>query len=159
MDGCLSCGAQHIGSCNPRHPEHRPLSAEQWAEREATLHTAEKETPMPNSTENESQLHAPGGGRWQTFKAHFGGWFSRREEAAPQQAPAALTPTASYVLPTLPSPAAVARDERVEERIRQIADPQQRAEAAALLETIRSEVTTQQQQRGRAQERDRELER
>ena len=33
MDGCLICGAQHAGSCNPQHPAHRPLSAEEWAER------------------------------------------------------------------------------------------------------------------------------
>ena len=35
MDGCLICGARHIGACSPDHPAHRPLSAEQWAEREA----------------------------------------------------------------------------------------------------------------------------
>ena len=71
----------------------------------------------------------------------------------------ALTPTDSSVLPPLPSPAAVARDARGEERIRQIEDPQQRAQAAALLETIRAEVTTQQPQRGRAREQDRAWER
>lgn len=34
MDGCIVCGVQHIGSCNPQHPTHHPLSAEQWADRE-----------------------------------------------------------------------------------------------------------------------------
>ena len=214
MDGCLICGAQHIGSCNPRHPEHRALSAEQWAERAARQRAAEKETTRTRAAENESQSPAPEQGRWQTFKERVEGWFSRGAEAAPPPAPtapsqseqprrydletpgpteaagssfqqfhskseaeraahhlspsqdyrldrvhAALTPTDSYVLTTLPSPAAVARDARVEERIRQIEDPQQRAKAAALLETIRSEVTTQQQQRGRTQSQDRELER
>ena len=34
MDGCLICGQKHYGSCNPNHPEHHPLSAEQWEERQ-----------------------------------------------------------------------------------------------------------------------------
>lgn len=302
MDGCLICGAQHIGSCNPRHPEHRPLSAEQWAEREARPRDSEKETIMPKTAEHDSTPS-----RWQTLKEQMRPWFSRGAEAAPKQSAApdredytlsdpdepreptrriltregavspgntieaargwwvtvtevepprdppenqreirvygtrgaaderwqdaicrmatmpeiiaaqkaereqsepsrrydletpgpteaaggsfqqfhskseaereasrlppsqdyrldrahnAHGPTDSYVLTTLPSPRAVARDARVEERIRQIEDPEQRARAAALLETIRAEVNaSQQQQRARAQERGRELER
>ena len=215
MDGCLICGAQHIGSCNPRHPEHRPLSAEQWAEREARSRDSEKETIMPNTAEHDSTPS-----RWQTLKEQMRPWFSRGAEAAPKQSATqkaereqsepsrrydletpgpteaaggsfqqfhskseaereasrlspsqdyrldrahhAHGPTDSYVLTTLPAPGAVARDARVDERIRQIEDPEQRARAAALLETIRSEVNASQQQqreRDRAQERGRELER
>ncbi len=47
MDGCLICGVQHTGSCNPQHPAHRPLSAAEWAAREAAAqHNAEKEDSM-----------------------------------------------------------------------------------------------------------------
>jgi len=63
-------------------------------------------------------------------------------------------------LTALPAPGHIARDARVEERIRQIEDPKQRARAEALLETIRSEVNaSQHHQHRRAQEQDRELER
>ena len=69
-------------------------------------------------------------------------------------------PTDSYVLTALPAPGHISRDARVEERIRQIEDPKQRARAEALLETIRSEVNaSQHHQHRRAQEQDRELER
>ena len=47
MDGCIVCGVQHIGSCNPQHPDHRPLSAEQWAEREARAQSAQAATLSP----------------------------------------------------------------------------------------------------------------
>ena len=82
MDGCLICGAQHIGSCNPRHPEHRPLSAEQWAAREARQHAAEKETTMSHGDVNESQSPAAEQTRWQTFKERAAEWFSGAEAAA-----------------------------------------------------------------------------
>lgn len=41
MDGCLICGVRHIGSCRPDHPAHRPLSAEEWAERDARTNEAD----------------------------------------------------------------------------------------------------------------------
>ena len=85
MDGCIVCGVQHIGSCNPQHPAHRPLSAEEWAEREARARDREKETIMPKATEHDS---TPQQGRWQTFKERAGAWFSRGEEAAPKQSAA-----------------------------------------------------------------------
>lgn len=85
MDGCIVCGVQHIGSCNPQHPDHRPLSAEQWAAREARSRDSEKETIMSQGDVNESQSPAPEQGRWQTFKERAGAWFSRGEEAAPKQ--------------------------------------------------------------------------
>ena len=86
MDGCLICGVQHTGSCTPHHPEHRPLSAEEWAERDAAAQrNAEKEAP---------ESPAPNAGGWQTFKERVAGWFSRGEEPAPsptqkEQEPAA----------------------------------------------------------------------
>lgn len=42
-NGCLICGVRHIGACSPDHPEHRPLSAEQWAERQAHVQAMEEE--------------------------------------------------------------------------------------------------------------------
>lgn len=95
MDGCLICGAQHIGSCNPRHPEHRPLSAEEWAEREnaskaqqaewaeraaqgevmgADLASGGPERPA------ERERGEPAPGRWETVKERVRAWFSREEE-------------------------------------------------------------------------------
>ena len=77
MDGCLICGVRHIGSCRPDHPAHRPLSAEEWAEREAR---AAEQQPA------QSKMVPP---RWETLKERVGAWFSRGEatEAKPGPAP------------------------------------------------------------------------
>lgn len=55
-----------------------------------------------------------------------------------------------------PSPAEVARNPAVEERIAQIQDPEERAKAWKLLEVIRSEVVAQERPREREREREQE---
>lgn len=214
MDGCIVCGVQHIGSCNPQHPAHRPLSAEEWAEREARARDREKETIMSQGGVNESQSPTPQQGRWQTFKERAGAWFSRGEEAASQPARALAPqseqprrydletpgpteaaggsfqvvstpaeaervasrlppsqeyridrardtdgPTDSHVVTALPPPAAVARDPSVEKKIAALEDPEERAKAWKLLETIRSEVAAQERPISRERSKEIELER
>ena len=58
-----------------------------------------------------------------------------------------------------PSPADVARNPAVEERIAQIQDPEERAKARKLLEVIRSEVAAQERPREREREQERGRER
>lgn len=126
--------------------------------------------------------------RWAAVKARVGAWMSREQEPPAQESPAPAQdspppaspspppppaenvpergvaaaepqPAAAGAAPPRPAPAAVARDPRVEERIRQIEDPAQRARAEALLETLRTEVNAQQQereQRARARGRERD---
>ena len=66
-------------------------------------------------------------------------------------------PDAAGAASPRPAPGLVAHDPRVEERIRQIADPEQRARAEALLETLRTEVkAAREQARERDRARDRE---
>ena len=110
--------------------------------------------------------------RWATVKARVGAWMSREQEPPASPAPtppptenvpergvsaAETQPAAAGAAPPRPAPAAVARDPRVEERIRQIEDPEQRARAEAALATLRAEVAAQQQEREqRARERARD---
>lgn len=54
-----------------------------------------------------------------------------------------------------PAPAEVARNPAVEERIAQIQDPQERARAWKLLETIRADVAAQERPRAREREQER----
>ena len=108
--------------------------------------------------------------RWAMVKARVGAWMSREQEPPASPAPppppaenvpergvsaAETQPAGAGAAPPRPAPAAVARDPRVEERIRQIEDPEQRARAEAALATLRAEVAAQQQEREQ-RERDRE---
>ena len=187
MTGCLSCGGQHTGSCDPQHPEHRPLTAKEWAEREERAASAEKDI-SPD-------------GWWETLKDRASAMFSRDDpeprrgydletpgpteaaggsfqvvatKAEAERVAASLPPsqevhidrvhdangpTDSYAVSTLPSPAEVARNPAVEERIAQLEDPADRERAQALLEALRSEVAAQERPREREQERGIELER
>ena len=68
-------------------------------------------------------------------------------------------PGAAGAAPPRPAPGLVAHDPRVEERIRRIEDPEQRARAEALLETLRTEVNAAREQareRDRARDRERD---
>ena len=68
-------------------------------------------------------------------------------------------PTDSHVVTALPSPAAVARNPAVEERIAALEDPAERAKAWKLLETIRAEVAAQERPISRERSKEIELER
>lgn len=126
--------------------------------------------------------------RWATVKARVGAWMSREQEPPAQESPAAAQdspppaspspppppaenvpergvaaaetqPAAAGAAPPRPAPGLVAHDPRVEERIRQIEDPAQRARAEALLETLRTEVNAAREQareRDRARDRERD---
>lgn len=53
--GCLICGVRHIGACSPDHPEHRPLSAEEWAERENASKAAQAEWAEKEAAESRAE--------------------------------------------------------------------------------------------------------
>lgn len=187
MTGCLICGAQHTGSCDPHHPEHRPLTAKEWEEREERAASAQKDI-SPD-------------GWWDTLKERAGAMFSRddpaparsydferagpteaaggsfqgfgsREEAereASRLSPSQEVhidrvhdtdgPTDSYAVTTLPAPADVARDPTVEAKIAALEDPADRERAQALFEALRTEVAAQDRPREREREQAPELER
>ena len=175
MDGCLICGVRHIGSCRPDHPAHRPLSAEEWAEREARA--AEQQPTQKGSSEPDRPLDTTtpgptegGGGSFLVFESKAAA--EEHIRSLPPSQTATLDriidadgPTTSYAVTTSASPsrgeeqsgrAALAfvteHRDRVEAAVAALKDPDARAKAEQLLQTIREGAATREQTPSRAQE-------
>ena len=179
MDGCLICGVRHIGSCRPDHPAHRPLSAEEWAEREnaSKAAQAEQEPTQKGSPEPDRPLDTTtpgptesGGGSFLVFESKAAA--EEHIRSLPPSQTATLDriidtdgPTTSYAVTTTAPPsrgeehagrAALAfvteHRDRVEAAVAALKDPDARAKAEQLLQTIREEAAAREQTPSRTQE-------